>query len=388
MHYQFPVPRVGALRVLALSSALLLAACGGGGVDTISQSPGEQPPPVENPPPAVKRVVITAENQAEVAAQAGAAASLMGPVAYLFTQIMIPEPRIELAQRSAAPKAAAPVDTPAAALAESVRKFLPPKAPSRLRAAAVPAATETETYNVECTSGTGTVTTTYTEEDNFYSRKVVANLQNCQTDLRDAAALLNGKLEYTWVERTDEAEETNTLTVDILATAYSVKTEQYEFGLDGDMHMDSNEEGLIVTGKRFSVTGFGEALEGEGPEEVDAAAKPRTFTLIDYRQAIASNEDTYYYEITNQATVETDQFGETAIYYVATTQPLKYDRETGEYTAGQYKIVGAASTTLIITVANEGLFKLQRDDKGDGTIDDTVEGLTRDDLFLNVFVFF
>ena len=35
----------------------------------------------------------------------------------------------------------------------------------------------------------------------------------------------------------------------------------------------------------------------------------------------------------------------------------------------------------------EGLFRLQRDDKGDGSIEDTVEGLTRDELFLNVLVY-
>lgn len=371
-------PGARALRLLTLSSALVLAACGGGGSDTVPVT--QQPDPVVVAPPEQKRVTITADNQLEVAAQAGASMSGIGPVAIFFGQILIPQPPVMNLQGSATPRVAGPVGSPAAALAESLRKFVPPKAPSNLLSAAAPS--ESETYNVECSSGTGTVTWTYTETENSYIRKASANLQNCQTQLQESTALIDGKLDFTMAETYDPQTDTGTQTADILAVKYTVKVEGFEVGMDGDLHMAFDDGSYISSGARFSLTGLA-AVMGE---EEEAPAQAQTVTMIDFHQEIKHVETGY--EITSRAVIETNQFGELAIYEVATTQTLKYDFESGNVLSGQYKIVGAGNTTLTITADGEGTFKLERDEKGDGSVEATVTGLSDEDLGLNLFFIF
>lgn len=371
-----------ALRLLTLSSVLALAACGGGGDPLTvgdSGSPGEQPPPVVQP--SQKRVVITGENQLDLASHAGSAMSGMGPMGFFIAQFMLPEvPAEPTLQRSAVPTASTPATPTGAAgvLAASLQKFVPA---TSTRARLVVGVTTTETHQVECSSGSGTVTTEESEGDASSTRTVTAVLDHCRTDLRGSEVVINGKLKFTITER--DAAEGPYAIGDILAEEYSVKDGEIDVSLDGDMHVEASEGGYVTSGERFSISGFG-IFEGE--EEEGGAEAARTVTMLDYRQEVLRSEDGY--TVTSEATVETDEFGELAVYELRTEQPLFYSYAQEAYAAGKIRILGANDTVLVLTANGDGTFKLERNDGGDASVDATVDGLTADDLDLDLLWIF
>ncbi len=382
MHFPTQAGGARALRMLTLSSVLVLAACGGGGGDS-AEAPGEQPPPVVVPEQ--KRVAITGDNQLQVAGHAGITLTAMGPLAGFIANVMIPPPPgAPTLQRSATPSvntapAGARLSRPADLLAKSIRFFGSGNSASAALAVGV-TTTETDTYAVECSSGSGTVTRTEAREEGTenYTRTTKAVMQNCVAafDGPESAVVIDGEIQIS--EKGTYADGGYSFVGDIAAKKYSLKEDEIHVELDGDMHVESGEETYVSSGSRFSITGIDQIFLPGGEEEATPVA--RTYTMIDYR--IATTTDEAGYTVTIKGTVETAEFGETAVFEVSTLEALRHANEAGAIVSGKYRIVGAEGTTLTITADGEGTFKLERDDKGDGSVEATVEGLTRDDLKL------
>lgn len=350
------------LRLLALASALTLAACGGGGggapADASSGFTTE----------------ITSDTQSAVAADAGSTVSALDPSASLFMMLGTMPPIISAAPEALDVTRKAVVASPAALLRAVADKFLP-TAPADIRLAA---GDTTTTRAVDCTSGSGTLTETFTAgESEIPSGQATLSLKKCATTVDSMPVVMDGTLR---IQLAGSSGAPYLLTYDLLATGYSVRGESFETLIDGDMRLrveaDTDVQTVTVSGKKLT---FGQAgtppslgTGVEGPKEM------RTTTLADYRQQVGVRGDRASIEAS--ALVETEVLGEATTYALSTPKALVFAEDI--FRSGRLQVVGAGGTTLHIVANGDGTFKLERDDGGDGTIDDTVSPVDAEDLNL------
>ncbi len=263
---------------------------------------------------------------------------------------------------------------PAALLRAVARKYAP-AVPADIRLAA---GDTTTTHDVDCTSGSGTITETTTSGDSGTTGgQITLSLKKCATTVDSTPVVMDGTLRIQLAATSGSALH---FTYDLLATGYSVRGENFETLIDGDMHLamkaDADLLTLTVSGKKLT---FGQA--GTPPSLGAGAGGPqalRTTTLTDYRQQVVGRGDQASLEST--ALVETEVLGQATTYALGTPKALVYAE--GIFRSGRLQVVGAGDTTLHIVANGDGTFKLERDDGGDGKIDDTMSPVDAEDLNL------
>ena len=362
-----------ALRALSLTSALALAACGGGG-----GAPADEPQSTQ--------LQITKENQQEVATEAGSIVTSMNPLVALLTASQL----VQVPMSAGAPtvmatmKSGSPADlakaAPESVLANAVSRLLPAGG-TTLKAAA--AADEGETVEVDCISGTGTINRVLPDPEAEVRReRMTLDFAECKLDYDGTRVVVDGKMEVAVTEGGDGPLGLIKLT----ATSYSLSAEGFKTLVDGDMRIElALAEGSesTVSGTRFTMTTGGTPPWLSAPEAAAAATAKlelRTVTLRDYRETMQMTDGGLRMDAS--ASVETHGFGEPATYELATTRTLVYAE--GLFTAGRIQVVGADGTVLRTSALGDGTFKLERDDNGDGSIDDTVSPVTAEELQLMV----
>jgi hypothetical protein len=349
-----------ALGLLSLSSALL-AGCGGGGGGDDSV-----------PAPVVSNAVeITTASQLAVAADAGTIFTSLSPMASLGAMFTLVPPTVAdgVQTQTAAVKTA----NPAAILGAAARKFAPAAGGARL---ALGVAT---TYPVACSTGSGTATEVESETGaNSYSASINVELHACQTTLGDQLVTMDGTLKVNV-----SMNENETGLYEIVATNYVAQGEGFLARIDGNMRISGNAGTTVTSGTRLSYTTTiptGEPLA----TAAQAATTQRTVTLRDYNETIvASGTGT---STTVQAKVETNAFGDVASYELTTPAALVRSGDlfsSQSFTSGQLKVVGRNGAILLISANGDGTFKLERDDNGDGSIQETVTPVTAQDLNLS-----
>lgn len=146
--------------------------------------------------------------------------------------------------------------------------------------------------------------------------------------------------------------------------------------IDGDMRIALGDRNATVSGKRLTLSQSG--TPATLAVAAETVSESRTMTLRDYKQAMVMRDDRV--SIESNAVVETDAFGATSTYQLSTPKSVVWSADI--FRSGQFKVVGAGDTILYITANGDGTFKLERDDGGDGSIDDSVTPVDAEDLNL------
>lgn len=359
MNFTLPAAGQRTLRLLTITSAVLLAACGGGG-DGAASDPEA---------PVALTTAITSKSQMAVAADVGTMVSSLNPMGGItIVGSVIPDSVMVSVDANAAP-AKVTMANPSAVLLAAARKLVPAAPATRLAAGA------TTTENVACTKGSGTYAIEEIEDSDSLSASILIDLKACETTIGEGIpVVMNGQLSLK-VKLTDSKQSYS-----VVATQYSVTGEGFKTLLDGDMAMGMSlgeaSAKMTVSGTKFTIGQTGTPT----PVVVSAdVAESRTVTLSNYVQVMVFSADSI--TIDSAAHVETDTFGAVATYQYRTTTPLVF--VPGDiFKAGRIKVVGASDTILYITANGDGTFKLERDDGGDGTIDDEVSPVEASDINL------
>lgn len=353
-----------AARASVVCVPVLLAACGGGGDGGATA----------NVAPAVQ---ITSANQQAVASDA--ATSTTGNIGMFVLGGLTP-PVVAASNLSGVVQvrtaAAASPTNPTAIAAALVHKFHQASTSGTQLAAGV-----TTTSTVQCTSGSGTITQTQPDPgSSTYSYSETIALTNCQTTLDSYGAVtMNGTL--TISETGAETSTGSTYTADFVASNYTVQSDAFNALLNGDMHMvgssDNTGSTETISGTQLTVSATVQQSQTLASAIV-ASPTVHTVSLHNYSEHYTYDNASSVTTESNDATVETNTFGTLQSYRVTTPQAVTI--ASGVYTAGVMKIVGANNTTLVITVTGDDTVKLERDDNGDGTVDETVTGLPASQL--------
>jgi hypothetical protein len=188
------------------------------------------------------------------------------------------------------------------------------------------------------------------------------SFSNCRVDEGDGAFTMNGALTTTLISGGGDSIPFKAV-VSVVATDFSIATDGLVTSLNGDMRLDisvsSTSETLVVSGSSL-ITRF------------TSGAVSYTDTLRNYSQSLSFNGSVVTGSLSATVESTSTRLGPNGGTYTVTTPTLiVWNESTGLATAGVVKVVGAAGSQLLMTVAANGTVTIQIDANGDGTFEST-----------------
>jgi hypothetical protein len=308
---------------LTLISSLVLVACGGGGGDGVTAGAGGSTAP--------QAVSITESNATAVAASA-----------------------LDAAQNTAPGQLPIGVEVQAGGQGHS--SFGTVARAVQFALANGPGALATGvTTSQACPSG-GSISMTGDETAQ------TVTYSDCRLSSGADSITMNGSLSLTLISSSPDGMSG---VVSVVANNFSmVSSDGFSASLNGDMRMEitisSTSETLVISGSALT-TRFTDG------------GTTYTTTLRNYSQSISFSG--FIVTSSLSATVESSS---TALgagggsYTITTSTPVVQNWDTGLFTAGVVKVVGAGGSQLVMTVGSNNTVTIQIDANGDGTFEKTV----------------
>lgn len=189
---------------------------------------------------------------------------------------------------------------------------------------------------------------------------------NCRDIVDGVPTTMSGAMKLTIIAGTFDPNVTTfprRLAMRMDASNFTVSADGETSAVNGDLTIDMNESSALTGTIVLSGSSLSSAV-------LSASGTSRSYSLADYRQAMAFANSNISFEVSATVTTTNARLGTGALTYTVSTPTTLVTNAAGQFTGGSLRVAGSNSS-LQLTVTAADTFQIQVDPDGDGDFDDT-----------------